>query len=279
MNSWIKPTTEIVCLFGNPVSHSLSPKMHNQMFKELGLDLVYIAHKVENIKKAIQSARDLQYRGFNITVPYKTQAIDSFDILDPLAKRAGAVNTGYWKDNQLHGTNTDILGIIDLLSKYKEQIIEDDILLVGAGGAARGVIVGIEEIQHKKTIYIANRTKSKITDLIFQFPHLEIKPISFEQIGGFIPRVKLIINATSLGRDDNISWLKTTRITDSHILFDLNYKKGGTKLVNEINKITSKIIDGFDLLIAQGKFSFKLWTGIEPSTESMKNILEEDRND
>ena len=150
--------TELYCVMGNPVAHSLGPVMHNTLFEEMNINAVYLAFCIENIQKGVEAIRELGIRGASITIPFKENIMEFLDEIDEEAGKIGAVNTVINRNGRLYGLNTDCAGAINPL-KEACSIKDKNVFIFGAGGAARAVAFGIKKEQGN--IYIVNRTKKQ----------------------------------------------------------------------------------------------------------------------
>ncbi|MBQ3834322.1 MAG: shikimate dehydrogenase, partial [Elusimicrobia bacterium] len=152
MSQNINSTTKIVGIFGNPISHSLSPVMHNNWFSKNKLNYVYLAFDIlpKDLKAAVGSIRTLNIAGVNVTVPHKVEVMKYLDIVDEDAKKIGSVNTIVNKNGVLYGTNTDWQGFITDLKQKKVNLKNKNVLVVGAGGAAKAILYGLNKLKVKK---------------------------------------------------------------------------------------------------------------------------------
>ena len=189
-------------VIGNPIDHSLSPKLHNYWIKKYKIDAVYEKKLLDNnnIKDLISNIREEKIHGANITVPFKKTVIPFLDELSEEAKISQSVNTIHKKDNKIIGDNTDIEGFKLSLEKTGLEIKNKKALILGAGGVVPSIIVALKKMQIKK-IYLSNRTELKATNLKKSFP--EIETIKWGDILDF----DIIINATSIGlkKEDEIN--------------------------------------------------------------------------
>src|SRR5688500_14365190 len=155
------------CIIGDPVSHSLSPAMHNAAFKSLGLDSVYIAYKVAGIEleASIESLRSVKIAGFNVTIPHKTTVLQYLEEIDFPSSKAGAVNTVISINGKFKGFNTDIQGFVQPLLNRGIDFNGLSVLLFGAGGSARAVVVSLSNVNGISKLVVANRTYRKSLEL------------------------------------------------------------------------------------------------------------------
>lgn len=263
--------TKIIGIFGDPVQHTLSPLIHNEAFRYLGLDYCYVAFHVkrDKLKEAVEGIKALNIKGVNITVPHKEAVIQYIDELSDEAKNIEAVNTILNNDGILKGFNTDVDGFILSLKEEGILIKDKNFLLLGAGGAAKAIAYGI--LKEGGRVYIYNRTLSKavaIKEKFKEFGFIEITEID----NSVTEKVDIIVNATSLGlkRDDPMP-LNPMLIKPEHIYYDIVYPE--TPLMKRAEQIGCKVIGGIGMLIWQAAFAFKIWTEVEAPVEIMKKTL------
>lgn len=255
--------TKLCALIGNPVEHSISPDMQSAAFKKLGLNYVYLAFKVENLKEAITGLKEIGFIGANITIPYKVEIIKYLDWVEETAKRIRAVNTVVNSDGILKGYNTDIEGFLKPLEE-KITIKDKEIVLVGAGGAARAIAYGISQKGGKLTVL--NRTPEKAKRLAEEvdckYGSLNgLKKISSE----------ILINATPIGMFPNIDESVVQKnILKNMIVYDIVYNPIETKLLKDAKQQGCETINGLDMFVNQGAAAFELWTGKKAPIEIMK---------
>ncbi|MGQ9641038.1 MAG: shikimate dehydrogenase [Candidatus Bathycorpusculaceae bacterium] len=272
----ISGKTQLCALIGDPVEHSLSPYIHNAAFKHLKLDFVYLAFKVskENVKEALQGARALGTRGLNVTMPLKTAVIQHLDKLDPNTKKIGAVNTILNNDGTLTGYNTDGLGALEALRANGQNPEGKNILILGAGGAARAVAFALCEKASGMTIL--NRTQEKAEILSEELSKNFGKKIKH---GGFneetlkreVKKADILVNATSAGMapQENETPVNMKLLHPNLTVFDLVYNPPETRLLREAKAIGAKTVDGICMLVYQGTLSFKIWTGRKAPVDVM----------
>lgn len=268
----LNSSTKIIIGVGDPIKQTLSPKMHNPAYQALGIDdqFVYLSARVteDNLSSALAGARALGIRGISVTVPHKQEAIKYLDEIDQVAKKIGAVNTILNNNGQLKGYNTDWIGAITSLEK-RTQLKGKRVALFGAGGAARAIVYGL--IKKGALVKIYNRTKEKSKKLAQEFHCLSGNLNQVEEI----KEMDIIINATTLGMEPNISQtpLPNKFIEKHHLVFDIVFKPSETRLIREAKHKGAKVIYGYEMLLYQGVEQFKLYTGIDAPVEIMKEAL------
>ncbi|MGB9928742.1 MAG: shikimate dehydrogenase [Methanosarcina sp.] len=272
---------QVFGVFGNPISHSLSPAMHNAAFSALGMDCIYHAFRVqpENLEKAILGAEAMGFGGLNLTVPLKEKALTIGTIkLDPLAKRIGAINTVvFGKSGEILGYNTDGLGAKKALLEAAVEIKGSKIVIVGAGGAARAI--AFQLASDGADIVIANRTEGKAIELARNissatFPG-KIKGTELSELKSLLIKTDVLINTTTLGmHPDTGNTIATAKDLHSKLtVFDIVYNPLETRLLREAKAAGAKTVSGISMLVYQGAEAFKLWTGVEPPVELMKKTV------
>lgn len=272
--------TKLYCLIGNPVEKSLSPLIHNYSFKKNNIDGVYLTFKIEedNIKNFIDTVRTLDIKGFNVTIPHKVKIMEYLDEIEENAKKLGAVNTVKNIDGKLIGYNTDGLGYIKMIKEKNVSIIDSNILILGAGGAARGIIFSLLKEKPKK-ILILNRTLSKAEDIKKELENkntkIEIDILDNEKLD--LKEYSLVINCTAVGMEPKIEEtpIEVERLSKEAVVTDIIYKPLETKLLKESKKQGNKVIGGIGMLINQGLLSEEIWTGTNIDSEEIINYIKE----
>jgi shikimate dehydrogenase len=262
-------------LIGDPVDHSLSPVMHNAAFAELGIDVRYELWptKPGDLTNVVNSIRDDQILGANVTVPYKQDVFDLVDATTAITDQIGAVNTIIPIGNGLLGDNTDAFGFMTSL-REEADVPHRAALVLGAGGASRAVLVALREM-NVPMIYLANRTEQRAHDLVQSLGLKSIEVIALSGVDEVLGDVGIAINATSLGWHDDASPINEqqfARLQSDAIAMDLTYRE--TAFLRGARAAGLTAIDGLGMLIHQGARSFALWTGVEPPVEVMRSAVE-----
>lgn len=257
---------KIFGIIGNPVEHSLSPLMHNSAFKYLNIDATYFKFKVdfEKLKYAILGADSLGFCGLNVTVPFKEEAIN-YTNPDKLAEQIGAINTIKF-GKKIEGFNTDAIGVFMALKEITE-IKDRNILILGAGGAAKAIAYALSKYAR---IFIANRTFKKGSDLAKKVGGESIK---LEEVFNIIKSVDILINATTVGLNEDKSLLYHEDLHKDLIVFDLVYSPVKTRLLKEAEMVGAKTLNGIKMLLYQGAASFEIWTGIKAPISIMEDAI------
>ncbi len=263
-------------VLGDPVSHSLSPAMHNAAFSALGMDCEYHAFKVskETLHDAIHGAYALGFGGLNLTIPLKEKALD---IVKPteLAEKIGAVNTIDFKKGIL-GYNTDGIGAKKALESNGIEIRGKNVLLLGAGGAARAI--AFQLALEGAAVTIANRTEERAVALAKDASRIgKARGTGLDELKALINDCDILINSTAVGMAPRTSeTIVTSEMMHSKlVVFDIVYNPVETMLLKEARKAGAKTIDGVMMLVHQGAEAFKIWTGRTPPVDVMEKAVRE----
>ena len=250
-------------VIGNPIDHSLSPKLQNWWLKENNIDATYDKIKLEDyeIKNFIQDIKKQKIAGCNVTVPFKKKVIPFLDKLSIEAEQTQSVNTITFDNGNLVGHNTDIAGFDAAIKKLNFSIKGKKILILGAGGVVPSIIFALKNM-HVQEITISNRTKEKAEKLKEQFQNISITE------WGKLPDFDVIINATSLGLNNETINLDFSNIKDDKLFYDVIYNPSETNFLKEGKKLGNKIDNGKLMFIYQAFEAFKLWHMIEPQVNN-----------
>ena len=251
-------------VIGNPIEHSLSPKLHNHWIKENKINATYDKKQLNesNIEEIIGEVKKGKINGINVTVPFKKSVIPFLDQLTPLAKEVQSVNTIFKKDNKVVGDNTDIGGFEKSLKYINYDIKNKNVFILGAGGVVPSIILALKRLGAAKII-LSNRTKEKTDDLKKKYTDLEI--IDW----GETPNFNMIINATSLGlkNDDQIR-LNYADIGTNKLFYDIIYNPSKTKFLSEAKQFGNQIENGKMMFIYQAQLAFRIWHNILPKIDN-----------
>ncbi len=279
----IKGSTNIVGLIGHPVEHSFSPPMHNAAFEALDMDYAYVPFDVDpgNLESAIEGARSLNIKGFNVTIPHKVEVMKCLDELDEVASLIGAVNTIDFKD--LKGYNTDGIGAIKAIEEIS-SIKNKDVVIAGAGGASRAISFYIAKYG-AESLTILNRNVEKAeslaSDVLDSGLIGEVKSDSISEIGNCLAGSDILIDTTPLGMHPHIDDEPIAYAEDMHddlVVFDAVYNPNETSLLKEAIKAGAKPVYGIKMLLYQGAESFRIWTGRDAPVDVMEDALKKTLN-
>ncbi|MHB1098754.1 MAG: shikimate dehydrogenase [Burkholderiales bacterium] len=256
--------TDHYAVLGNPVSHSKSPLIHAEFARQTNQDMTYeaILAPLDGFEETVERLRQAGYRGCNVTVPFKQEAWQLASELTPRALDAEAVNTLKFEGSAVFGDNTDGTGLVaDITKNLKFEISGKRILLMGAGGAARGVIRPLLEAGPKEFV-IANRTAARAEMLAEKF---RIAAKAYADLAG--SQFDIIINATSSGLKDEMPPLPSGLFAKDSLAYDMMYGRQTPFMNFALEQGASKISDGLGMLVEQAAESFLLWRGIRPETK------------
>jgi shikimate dehydrogenase len=254
-------------VFGNPIAQSKSPFIHQQFAVQTNQVMNYQSELValDQFSLAVKNLIAGHGKGANVTAPFKEQAFALCDELSERAKLAGAVNTLIFSKGVIYGDTTDGVGLVSDLLRHQVQLRDSKVLLLGAGGAAKGVVQSILE-QSPRSLTIANRTLSKAQAIANQYCNDAIQAVTFADTE-YSP-FDIIINATSAGLSGDSLPISDQTIKDSNACYDMVYGKEPTAFLKQAKQLgVVHIIDGLGMLVGQAAASFKLWTGITPDIE------------
>ncbi|CCO23027.1 shikimate dehydrogenase [Maridesulfovibrio hydrothermalis] len=257
-------------IIGHPLGHTMSPLLHNWGFAQQNIRAVYMAWPTqpESIENFMHTFRTLPVSGASVTIPHKISVMDYIDKLTDRAKAIGAVNTLYWRNDQVIGDNTDTAGVSEPLRPHCAQVKKA--LLIGAGGASRAAIVGLQSLQIEE-IHITNRTQSKAGDLAEEF---NVSTVDWDNRGD--QHYDLIVNSTSLGMSGKLEKINPMILDNQDantIVYDLVYNPLETVLLREAAARKCKTIHGIEMFLHQGLAQFKIWTGYDLDETAARKLL------
>jgi shikimate dehydrogenase len=263
-------------VIGDPIDHSLSPNIHNAAFRELGLDCTYIAYRIPKgeLAEGVESLKKIMISGFNVTIPHKVEMIKFLDVVNDDCSIIGATNTVSNDNGKLIGYNTDMEGFLDPLKRKRVDLKGSKILLIGAGGAARAITTGLAREKAKK-ITIANRSLEN-ANILAQFAQkigIDANALTLNQVGDSASDYDIIVNATSIGLNNEPSPISTKTISEKSLVYDIVYKPINTDLIKQSKKNGAAIVYGYEMLLGQAAIAFKIWHGIDAPFDVMKKSI------
>lgn len=263
----ITGTTLVYGIMGNPVSHSMSPAMHNQAFEDCGLDGVYVPFPVEDVAGAMAGFRALGVRGVSVTIPHKKAIMRYLDVIDPVAKKIGAVNTLVCEDGWIKGYNTDWIGSNRAL-ETKLSLAGKDVIVLGGGGSARAIGFGLVEAGANPVIVCRNEEQGTELACSLDCPWYPLTALDELQ-------ADCLVNGTSVGMGDlaDLSLVSPEKVGDFGVVMDIVYAPLETKLLRDARAAGCITIDGLQMLLLQGAAQFELWTGKTAPVERMRKVV------
>ena len=260
-----------VGLIGDPVEHSLSPVFQQAAFDALGIDVRYELWQtpVEAIPERLAALRSGEIHCANVTVPHKETFFQVVDERTPLAMRVGAVNTLIVREGRIFGENTDVYGFLHPLRERDFPFQESDAIVLGAGGAARGVVVGLLGAGIRLVI-VANRTLRRAEALRGDLADERISACMLADVSAHVERALLVVNATALGwqaEELPIDHALFAQLPSGALAYDLTYRE--TPFLAAAASTGLDTLDGLPMLIHQGARSFEFWTGVSAPVKVM----------
>lgn len=273
--------TKTCGLIGNPVEHTMSPLIHNTLAEKMGINLVYVPFLVtEEVETAIKGASLLHLHGLNVTVPHKSAVIPALAEIDPLAEKIGAVNTLVSTEGGFKGYNTDMTGLYRAMASYGISLEGEEVILLGAGGAARAVafLCGFYGV---KKVYLCNRSEEK-GKLVAKEVNVGLEkelviPLGLEEYTKIPDGKYLCIQATSVGlapKDKEVVISDPAFYEKVHTGFDLIYRPANTKFMQLVKEHGGKAYHGLKMLLYQGVEAFELWNQVKVSEKYALEVYE-----
>ncbi len=251
----IRPDAELYGVVGNPISHSLSPTMHNAGFEAFGMNAVYVPLEARDADDFVHFAKAMRFQGVSITAPFKVSLMSHVDAVETLARRVGAINTIVVRDATWIGTNTDVEGFLAPLSQ-RMSLRGARVSVLGAGGAARAVAVALASEGARVTVCARRPDAARA-----------IADLAHGAVGEFPPKAAswdVLVNASSAGGHANPENPIAGAALEGEIVFDLVYAPAETQLIKAAREAGCLTIGGLEMLIAQAERQFELWTGKRP---------------
>lgn len=264
--------TDKYAVLGNPIAHSKSPKIHAEFAKQTHQDISYEAILVplDGFERTVKDLIAQGFKGVNVTVPFKFEAYELCESHSPraISSGSGAVNTlTFFNHGKTHGDNTDGIGLRnDIVHNLDFSIENKDVLILGAGGAAYGVL---NSLLGAKSITIANRTYDKVLQLVMAIKDCEARAITFESLE---KPYDLIINATSTGLTDTALPIPNTIFAEGCLAYDMMYGRE-TPFMKQARENGAQVADGLGMLVEQAAEAFHIWRGVRPQTAPVIDLL------
>jgi shikimate dehydrogenase len=272
------PKKDRYAVFGNPIRHSKSPQIHSAFAAQTGQNISYRTHLVE-VGRFAEAARqffDNGGKGLNITVPFKVDAFHFADVLSDRARRAGAVNTlALQEDGRIYGDNTDGIGMVrDLTHNLGWQVTDQRVLILGAGGAVRGILEPLLKMKPAHVV-VANRTVPKARELAKEFADAgDVRSCSYEALAG--NHFDLLINATSASLMGDLPPLPAHLLSEDACCYDMMYAADPTPFMRwAAGEAAWAVSDGLGMLVEQAAESFCIWRGVRPETKPVIALIRE----
>ncbi len=272
--------TKVFAVIGSPVEHSLSPQMHNASFAELGLNCIYVAHRVEahELRDAVAGFKALKYGGVNVTLPHKQAVLSYVSELSDEARAIGAVNTLEFRKGRVVGHNTDGVGALNALREAGVEVDKKRVLIIGAGGAARAIAITLAMRCDVAGITLLGRTKEKLIALARDVERAGAgvtTALLGDDLRSVVEESDIVIHATPVGMHPRTeeTLLRAEHLASKPVVMDIVYTPRETLLLREAKKAGCKTIDGVGMLVHQGAEAERIWLGVEPGVEAMRRAV------
>lgn len=277
----ITAKTGLCAVIGNPIGHSLSPALHNAAFNFLGLDFVYVAFKVEDLKSAINGMRALQnFRGMSVTIPHKIEIIDYLDEVDEVDRFIGSVNTVISEGGKLRGFGTDGPGALKAITDSGFVLDGARVVMLGAGGAARAIAFTLARSAKLGGITLLDINEGMLVALAADLrdgtdAEISCNQLDADSITGYVSTADLVINCTPVGMYPKVDTTVVPReaFRPGQTVFDVVYTPLETRLLREAAEAGCRVISGVDMFINQAALQFRAFTGQEPPLEVMRTVV------
>ena len=275
--------TRICAVIGNPVAHSLSPALHNAAFDELGLDFVYVAFRVEDLKNALAGMRALEnFRGMSVTIPHKIEAMKYMDEIAKADRAIGSINTIINEKGRLVGLGTDGPGALKAFIDAGVNLDTKNILMLGAGGAARAIAFTLALKTELGKLTILDINESMLCQLTADLKAgtgacIEFTSLNDSTLSQAMEQAEVIINCTPIGMHpkEGISLVPVGLFRPGQIVFDVVYTPLETKLLADARSRGLQVISGVEMFINQAVLQFIQFTGIDAPVEVMRRVVME----
>lgn len=275
--------TQVCAVIGNPVEHSLSPAIHNAAFESLDLDYVYVACPVEDVRGAMDGMRAFKnFRGMSVTIPHKIEVMKYVDEISPVDRKIGSINTVIHDGDRLIGLGTDGAGALKALTDGGVTVEGKNVLMLGAGGAARAVSFTLALSTKLNELALLDINKAQLeglkTDLETGTDAIIRSFVMNEHsLAAAMERADLIINCTPIGMHPKVdaSLIPKALFRSGQVVFDIVYTPLETKLLADARSCGLKVISGVEMFINQAALQFEQFTGVEAPVEVMRRVVME----
>jgi shikimate dehydrogenase len=279
----ISASTQIFAIIGNPVAHSLSPAIHNAAFAEMGLDFVYVAFRVEDVKHALAGMRSLEnFRGMSVTIPHKTDAMNHVDEISEVDRSIGSINTIINENGKLIGLGTDGPGALKAILDAGVEISGKRILMLGSGGAARAVAFTLLRQTALRELIILDINESMLEGLTNDLmagteAAIQAGLLTDSTLADAMETADIIIHCTPVGMHpkEDASLVPAELFRPGQVVFDIVYTPLETKLLADAKASGITVISGVDMFINQAVLQFERFTGKDAPIEVMRRVVHE----
>lgn len=279
----ISTRTQLCAIIGNPVTHSLSPAIHNAAFAELGIDFVYVAFRVENVKHALAGMRALKnFRGMSVTIPHKIDAMSHVDEIADVDLNIGSINTIINENGKLIGMGTDGPGALKAILDAGVEIADKRILMLGSGGAARAIAFTLARKTSLKELLILDINEpliKKLANDLTAGTEADIKSglLTDVKLADAMETADIIVHCTPIGMNpkEGVSLVAKKLFRPGQVVFDIVYTPLETKLLSDAKACGLKVISGVEMFINQAVLQFEKFTGEKAPIDVMRQVVYE----
>ena len=279
----ISPATQLCAVIGNPVAHSLSPALHNAAFNELGLDLVYVAFRVEDAKSALAGMRALNnFRGMSVTIPHKIEIMDYVDEIAEVDRSIGSINTVINENGRLIGLGTDGPGALKALVDAGVELDGKNVLMLGAGGAARAIAFTLARMTQLGKLQLLDVNETMVQGLAADLKAgtpacIESGLLNESSLAQAMDNADVIVNCTPIGMHPNedASLVPPELFRTGQTVFDIVYTPLETRLLADARSRGLKVVSGVEMFINQAVLQFERFTGAEAPVKVMRQVVME----
>ncbi len=282
-NGAITAATKLCAVIGSPVSHSLSPALHNAAFDELDLDFVYVAFRVEDVKGALAGMRALEnFRGMSVTIPHKIEAMNCVDEIAEVDRSIGSINTIINEQGRLVGFGTDGPGALKALVDAGVEIDGKSILMLGAGGAARAIAFTLARNTGLRKLVLMDINESMLQGLTADLQAgtgscIESAVLTDDSLARAMEQANIIVNCTPIGMHprEDATLIPAGLFRAGQVVFDIVYNPLETRLLADARSRGLKVISGVEMFINQAVLQFERFTGVDAPVEVMRRVVME----
>jgi len=276
----INAATRLVGILGYPVEHSLSPLIHNAAFRAQKLNMLYVGLGVppDRLQQAVMGLSALGFVGANVTIPHKSAILPMLDVLSERSRVIGAVNTVVVRDGALYGDNTDVAGFLVPLVEHKDRLHGQDMVVLGAGGAARAAVYALLTAVAPRKVTIAARRITPAARIAWDMASFgEVKTTLLAQAAASLEEAYLIVNTTPVGMHPYVEatpWEVDVIFNEGQLVYDLIYRPRETRLLRLAAVRGAQILGGLPMLVGQAAEAYHQWTGHAMPLAAVEKVLE-----
>ena len=277
----ISPNTKLCAVIGNPVSHSLSPAIHNRAFQQLGLDFVYLAFRVDNVRSAVSGMRALEnFRGLSVTIPHKVAIIDHLDEIADVDAQIGSINTVVNEGGKLRGFGSDGPGARQALVESGAPVAGQPVLILGSGGAARAIAFDLAHRAAPSSLFVLGVIEDELGALVKELRektgvNATGEILTEASLERRIAKSRVLINATPIGMHprEEESLVPPELLHPDLTVMDIVYNPYETRLLKDARDRGIKTVPGIEMFVNQALLQFEAWTGKRAPKEIMKQVV------